>query len=98
MYLQIFLHVTFNLSISCPGLIYYVQFLPYFFSYFPGKPNLEKKNYSNKFFHNFHLSKSSFTCPGLRASGLAQRLLLITSYAGDVNKQCLFRMYLYHMI
>ena len=31
------------------------------------KPNLEKKNiYSNKFFHNFHLSASSFTCPGLR--------------------------------
>jgi len=27
--------------------------------------------YSNKFFHNFHLSESSFTCPGLLASGLA---------------------------
>jgi hypothetical protein len=28
------------------------------------KPNLEKcSNYSNKFFHNFHLSESSFTCP-----------------------------------
>jgi hypothetical protein len=39
------------------------------------KPNLEKCSiYSNKFFHNFHLSKSSFTFPGLRASGLAQRL------------------------
>ena len=36
------------------------------------KPNLEKKNYiySNKFFHNFHLSESSFTCPELGASGL----------------------------
>jgi hypothetical protein len=30
---------------------------------------------SNKFFYNFHLSESSFTCPGLRASGLMQRLL-----------------------
>ena len=34
-------------------------------------PNLEKNSiYSNKFFHNFQLSESSFTCPGLRASGL----------------------------
>ena len=33
------------------------------------KPNLEKISiYSNKFFHNFHLSESSFTCPRLRAS------------------------------
>jgi hypothetical protein len=34
----------------------------------------KKKNYiySTKFFHNFHLSESSFTCPGLRASGLAR--------------------------
>ena len=39
------------------------------------KPNLETFSiYSNKFFHNFHLSESSFTCAGLRASGLAQRL------------------------
>ena len=39
------------------------------------KPNLEKCSiYSNKFFHNFHLSKSSFTCSGLRPSGLAWRL------------------------
>ena len=38
------------------------------------KPNLEKCSiYSNKFFHNFHLSESSFTCSGLRASGLARR-------------------------
>jgi hypothetical protein len=34
---------------------------------FAPKPNLEKIYiYSNKFFHNFHLSESSFTCPGLR--------------------------------
>ena len=32
------------------------------------KPNLERKKniYSNKFFHNFHLSVSSFTCSELR--------------------------------
>jgi hypothetical protein len=34
------------------------------------KPNLGKFSiYSNKFFHNFYLSESSFTCPGLWASG-----------------------------
>ena len=39
------------------------------------KPNSEKCSiYSNKFFHNFHLSESSFTCPGLQASRLAWRL------------------------
>jgi len=40
----------------------------YFFHLFAKKPNLEKK------IHNFHLSKSSFTCPGLRSSGSARRL------------------------
>jgi hypothetical protein len=30
--------------------------------------------YSNKFFHNFHLSETSFTCPRLQASGIARRL------------------------
>jgi hypothetical protein len=41
------------------------------------KPNLEKcSSYLNKFFHNFHLSESSITYPGLRASGLAPRLAL----------------------
>ena len=44
-------------------------------SFSPRKPNLEIFSiYSNKFFHNFHLFESSFTCPGLRASGLAWRL------------------------
>ena len=39
------------------------------------KPNLENFSiYSNKFFHNFHLSESSFTCTGLRASELLRRL------------------------
>ena len=44
-------------------------------SFSPRTPNLEIFSiYSNKFFHNFHLFESSFTCPGLRASGLAWRL------------------------
>jgi hypothetical protein len=46
-----------------------------FFHLLARKPNLENFSiYSNKFFHNCHLSKSSFTCPWLRASGLARRL------------------------
>ena len=46
-----------------------------FFHLLAQKPNLEKISiYSNKFFHNFHLSESSFTSPELQASGLAQRL------------------------
>ena len=45
------------------------------------KPNLEKLYiYSNKLFHNFHLSESSFTRPGFRASGLAQRLIYIRGF------------------
>jgi hypothetical protein len=36
--------------------------------------DLNEKLKSNKFFHNFHLSESSFSCPGLRASRLARRL------------------------
>ena len=47
-----------------------------FFHLLARKSNLEKFSiYSNKFFHYFHLSDSSFTCPGLRASGLVWRLL-----------------------
>ena len=42
-------------------------------------------NYANKFFHNFHLSESSFTCSGLRSSGLAQRLLYTSFYAIKFN-------------
>jgi hypothetical protein len=60
---------------------------------FARKPNLEKMYiYSNKFFHNFHLSESSFTCPGLRESVLARKLILIyfsrtigTKHDRDVN-------------
>ena len=52
----------------------------FLFSYLPQKPNLEKFSvYSNKFFHNFHLSESSFICPRIRASGLARRLLTYLS-------------------
>jgi hypothetical protein len=35
--------------------------LIFFFTYLQ-----ESQIYSNKFFHNFHLSESSFSCPGLR--------------------------------
>jgi hypothetical protein len=42
-----------------------------FFQLLAQKPNLEKISiYSSKFIHNFHLSVSNFTCPGLRSSGL----------------------------
>ena len=53
-----------------------IYFALIFFHLLARKPNLEKFYiYSNKFFHNFQLSESSFACPGLRASWLAQRLL-----------------------
>ena len=55
-----------------------------FFTYLP-ESQIKKKNsiYSDKFFHNFHLSESSFTCPWLRESGLARRL-----YAYPANNKC----------
>ena len=34
------------------------------------KKQKNKNFYSNKFFHNFHLSEFSFTFPWFRASGL----------------------------
>ena len=38
-------------------------------TYLPENQNFEQISiYSNKFFHNFHLSESSFTCPRLRAN------------------------------
>ena len=43
-----------------------------FFTYLP---KAKFSIYSNKLFHNFHLFESSFTCPGLQASGLAQKLM-----------------------
>ena len=50
-----------------------VPVFAFFFNLLAQKPNLEKIYiYSIKFFHNFHLSESSFTCPWLRPSGLAK--------------------------
>ena len=47
-----------------------------FFHLLARKTNLEKNYiYSINFFHNFHSSESSFTCSGLRTSGLARRLV-----------------------
>ena len=60
-----------------------------FFSTTCWKPNLEKKNYSSKFFHNFHLSESSFTCPRVWESGIARRLLLALSWWKIEEKKCL---------
>ena len=46
-----------------------------FFHLLARKSNIEKCSiHSNKFYHNFDLFESSFTCPGLWASVLAQRL------------------------
>ena len=46
-----------------------------FFHLLARQPNLEKNYiYSNKFFHNFYLSDSKLTCPGLQASWLVRRL------------------------
>ena len=52
--------------------ISYIQSLPSFCSPTCLKAKFRRKKniYSNKFFHNFHLSESSFTCPRLHASGL----------------------------
>ena len=62
------LNILRNLSISVFALI--------FFHLLSWKANVDIFSiYSNKFFHNFYLSESSFTCPGLLASGLARRLL-----------------------
>ena len=68
----------------------------HFFHQLAWKPNLEeeKKNYSNKFFHNFHLSKSSFTCPGFRANGLAWRLPQVWVQALIRSNQRLWNWYL----
>lgn len=40
--------------------------------------------YSNKFFYDFHVAESSFTCPRLRTSGLAWSLSVI------VNIYCMY--------
>jgi hypothetical protein len=56
---------------------HYISLFPKLFYLLAQKPDLEKMCiYSSKFFHNFHLSESSFTCPGLWGSGLVQRLYM----------------------
>ena len=48
----------------------YISLCLNFFHLLARKPNLELFSiYSNKFFHNFHLSESSFTYANLRTSG-----------------------------
>ena len=46
-----------------------------FFTYLPKDQNFSI--YLNKFFHNSHLTKSSFTCPGLWASVLVRILHML---------------------
>ena len=77
--IQFIINETFHLSQD----IIIIWVLNWFFAYFSlclnffhllaRKPNLGNFSiYSKNFFHNFHLYKSSFTCP---ASGLRHRLL-----------------------
>ena len=81
------LHPSMSVQLTSYSLCINVFHLP------ARKLNLEKMYiYSNKFFHNFHLSESSFTCPGLRESVLARKLILIyfsrtigTKHDRDVN-------------
>ena len=52
-------------------LIVISVFVLILFTYLP-ESQIKKKIYSNKFFHNSHLSEFSFICPKLRASGLGK--------------------------
>jgi hypothetical protein len=62
------------------GFLLVKQSALFFFHLLARMPNLKKNYiYSSKFFHNFHLSESSFTFPGLPASGLAWWLVKLTS-------------------
>ena len=54
--------------------------------------------YSNKFFHNFHFSESSFTYPGLRASGndlISENKMLFTyeEFKNHYNIRLNFKFY-----
>ena len=73
-----------NLSTTCP------------------KAKIWKKNYiySNKFFHNFHLYDSSFTCPMLQASGLERRQICrcIQSHYSDSKATSLYSTFKWCMI
>jgi len=54
------------------------------------KAKFRKNFYSNKFFHNFHLFESSFTCPRLWASGLERRLVQIVYCDCEVKDEYFF--------
>ena len=59
------LSIIFQLYLSVLLVEVNPVFALFFFHLVAEKPNLEKFSiYSNKFFHNFHLSESSFTCSG----------------------------------
>ena len=80
---------------------YYSLYLN-FFQLLARKPNLEKNSiFSNNCFHNFHLSKYSFTCTGLRAGELVQRLILCSGdygnqiYRYNFNRCCLLIYFFY---
>ena len=55
----------------CTATVFALSFSP---TCLKAKFRKKKKIYSTKFFHNFHLSDSSFTCPGFRQV-LARKLL-----------------------
>jgi hypothetical protein len=60
------------------------QSLTYFSPSCP-KAKFEKLSiYSNKFIHRLHLSETNFTCPELRASGLARRLADVVHTKFDI--------------
>jgi len=65
-----------------------------FFHLLAQKPNLEKKSiYSNKFFHNFHLSESSFTCPMIQASAVTIKRIfkfILTVATGMISLKMIF--------
>ena len=76
---EILLKMALNTITLTPLYSFIPVFALIFFRLLARQPNLEICSiYSNKFFHYFHFSESSFTCPGLRASGLVQRLLYKT--------------------
>ena len=55
----LFLCIEYIIYVAFSSKLNVIQSLPYFFHLFARKANLEKFSiYSNKFFHNFHLSLS----------------------------------------
>ena len=83
-----------NMKQMCKSFDLPYMYMPVliFFHLLARKPNLDKfYTYSNKFFHNFHLSESSFTCPGLRASGIVRRLHAHVIFMHSFRKVILYR-------